>query len=231
MTNSVTSLRARGARRLAVSLAIVAWFLFVPARSLRFWQAWLFLALTAAFWISSQTYFLRHDPRLVERRLQNKEAQPQQRLFQILWSVILPVSFVVAGLDFRLGWSRRWIGAIPLAGVLAGDAAVLAGYGLVFWVMKTNTFAASTIQVEAEHRVIDTGPYGVVRHPMYTGMTLTALATPLALGSYIAAPAFALIIPVLIYRLIHEEKTLRRDLAGYAEYCERVRRRLVPFVW
>jgi hypothetical protein len=144
--NDKTSLRARGARRLALSLAIIAWFLFVPARSLRFWQAWLFLALTAAFWISSQIYFLRHDPRLLERRLQNKEAQPQQRLFQIMWSVILPVSFVLAGLDFRLGWSRHWLGPIPLAGVLAGDAMVLAGYSLVFWVMKTNTFAASTIQ-------------------------------------------------------------------------------------
>src|SRR2546425_4462218 len=106
--NDVTSLRARGARRLAISLAIVAWFLFVPAKSLHFWQAWLFLGLTAVFWTFSQIYFLRHDPRLVERRLQNKEAQPQQRLFQLLWSVILAISFVLAGLDFRLGWSRQW---------------------------------------------------------------------------------------------------------------------------
>ena len=229
--NDKTSLRARGARRRVLSLALIAWFVFVPARSLHCWQAWLFLALTAAFWIFSQIYFLRHDPRLVERRLQNKEAQPQQRLFQRLWSVILPVSLVLAGLDFRLDWSRHWIGPVPLAGVLAGDAVVLAGYSLVFSVMKTNTFAASTIQVEAEHRVIDTGPYAVVRHPMYTGMTMTALATPFALGSYIAAPAFALIVPVLIFRLLHEEKTLRCDLPGYAEYCQRVIKRLVPFVW
>ncbi len=231
MTNDVTSLRARGARRLAFSMAFIAWFLFVPARSLHFWQAWLFLSLTATFFTFSQVYFLRHDPRLVERRLQNKEAQPQQRRFQKLWSIILPFSFVLAGLDFRLGWSRHWIGAIPLAVVLTGDAVVLAGYSLVFWVMKTNTFAASTIQVEAEHRVIDTGPYAVVRHPMYTGMTMTALATPFALGSYIAAPAFALIVPVLIFRLIYEERMLRRDLAGYDEYCQRVPKRLVPLVW
>jgi protein-S-isoprenylcysteine O-methyltransferase Ste14 len=229
--NDKKTLRARGARRLALSLAIMAWFLFVPARSMRFWQAWLFLALTGAFFIFSQIYFVRHDPGLVERRLQNKEAQPQHRLFQVLWSLILPASFTLAGLDFRLGWSRHWLGPVPLAGVLVGDVMVLAGYWLVFWVMKTNTFAGSTIHVEAEHRVIDTGPYAAVRHPMYTGMTMTALATPFALGSYIAAPAFALIVPVLIYRLIHEERTLRRDLAGYAGYCERVRRRVVPFVW
>lgn len=231
MPHDVASLRARGAKRLAFSLAFIAWFLFIPAKSFRFWQAWLFLALTAAFWTFSQIYFLKHDPRLVERRLQNKEAQPQQRLVQLLWSIILPVSFVLAGFDFRLGWSRRWLGPVPLAGVLAGDAAVLAGYSLVFWVMKTNNFAGSTIQVEAKHRVIDTGPYAVVRHPMYTGMTLTALATPYALGSYLAAPAFGLIVPVLIFRLIYEERALRRDLAGYDEYCKRVRRRLVPFVW
>jgi protein-S-isoprenylcysteine O-methyltransferase Ste14 len=231
MNDDVSSLKARGARRLALSLAFMAWFLFVPAGSDRFWQAWLFLGLTAAFWIFSQIYFLRHDPRLVERRLQNKEAQPEQRLFQRLLSSNLIVSFVLAGFDFRFGWSRQWIGPIPLAGVLAGEVLVIAGYWLVFWAMKTNTFAASTIQVEAGHRVIDSGPYAVVRHPMYTGMLMTALGAPFALGSYIAAPVFALIVPVLIYRLIHEERTLRRDLPGYAEYCERTRKRLVPFVW
>jgi protein-S-isoprenylcysteine O-methyltransferase Ste14 len=101
----------------------------------------------------------------------------------------------------------------------------------VFWVMKTDSFAASVIQVEAEQRVIQTGPYALVRHPMYTGIAVTMLATPLALGSYVALPAFALIIPVLIYRLIHEEGMLRRDLQGYAEYCDRTPFRLIPRVW
>ena len=97
--------------------------------------------------------------------------------------------------------------------------------------MKTNGFAGSTIRVEAEQKVIHGGPYALVRHPMYFGMAVTALGAPLALGSYVAMPMFALLVPVLVYRLIHEEKTLRRDLPGYAEYCERTWFRLVPWVW
>ena len=97
--------------------------------------------------------------------------------------------------------------------------------------MKTNTFAASTIQVESKQIVIDRGPYALVRHPKYTGMVVTVLAVPLALGSYVALPLFALLVPLLVYRLIHEERILRRDLAGYADYCERTRFRLVPRVW
>jgi len=231
MPNDVTSLRARGAKRLAFSLALMAWFLFIPAKSFRFWQAWLFLALTAVFWIASQIYFLRHDPQLVERRLQNKEEQPQQRLVQLLWSIILPVSFVLAGFDFRLGWSRQWLRPVPLAVVLAGDAAVLAGYGLVFWVMKTNTFAGSTIQVEAEHRVIDTGAYAVVRHPMYSGLPPLLVGMALWLGSYAAAIAALVPIVLVAVRILFEERFLRRELAGYTEYTKRTRFRLIPFVW
>jgi protein-S-isoprenylcysteine O-methyltransferase Ste14 len=97
--------------------------------------------------------------------------------------------------------------------------------------MKTNSFAASTIQVEAEQKVVDGGPYALVRHPMYTGMAVTTLAAALALGSYVALPVVALMVPLLIDRLIHEERTLRRDLPGYGEYCERTRFRLVPWMW
>jgi len=107
----------------------------------------------------------------------------------------------------------------------------VAGYWLVFWVMKTNTFASSIIQVENQQTVIRSGPYEVVRHPMYTGMVVTVIGIPLALGSYVTLPVFALLVPLLAYRLIHEERMLRRDLSGYAEYCEHTRFRLVPRVW
>jgi protein-S-isoprenylcysteine O-methyltransferase Ste14 len=98
-------------------------------------------------------------------------------------------------------------------------------------VMETNTFAASTIRVESQQAVVRDGPYRFVRHPMYTGMGFAALAIPLALGSYVAEPLFALLVPLLIYRLVHEEKTLRRDLRGYPEYCNQTSFRLVPWVW
>ena len=114
---------------------------------------------------------------------------------------------------------------------VAGQVIVVAGYWLVFWTMKVNSFASSIIQVEAQQTVIDRGPYAWVRHPMYLGMALSALALPLALGSYIALPLFALLPLLLGYRLVHEERTLCRDLAGYAEYCQRARYRLLPWVW
>ena len=102
---------------------------------------------------------------------------------------------------------------------------------MVFWALKTNSFAASTIRVESGQRVISTGPYRMVRHPMYLGVDLMALFTPLALGSYFALPAFALLIPMIVLRLLNEEKLLRQDLPGYSEYCLRTPFRLVPFVW
>jgi protein-S-isoprenylcysteine O-methyltransferase Ste14 len=205
--------------------------LFLPAGSLSFWQGWLFLILMAVFWALFFINLLKHDPQLLERRLQKKETEPEQRLFQKLSTVITFPAFILTGLDFRFGWSRQWLGPVPLALVAAGQVVAVAGYCFVFWVMKTNTFASTTIQVEAGQSVIHTGPYALVRHPMYFGMAAMALGSPLALGSYVAVPVFALLVPVLIYRLIHEERVLRRDLPGYSEYCERTRRRLVPFVW
>ena len=115
--------------------------------------------------------------------------------------------------------------------VIVSDMVVLSGVFIQFRTFQENIFAAATIGILPDQKVISTGPYALVRHPMYLGMALTALGAPLALGSYIAVPVFALFIPVLIYRLIHEERTLRRDLPGYAEYCERTGFRLVPWVW
>lgn len=120
---------------------------------------------------------------------------------------------------------------MPLVLVLAGQAGAVVGYWFVFWVMKTNSFAGSTIHIEAEQVVIEAGPYAWVRHPMYSGMIVTAVCAPFALGSYVAVPAFAMIVPVLILRLVHEEKTLYRELAGYSAYSERTQFRLLPWVW
>jgi len=225
------SLKARAVRRLGTTLVVLGAMLFLTAGSLRFWQGWLFLALMTGFWIFFFVDLLKHDPQLLERRLQSKETEPEQRLSQRLMSTIMISAFILAGLDFRFGWSREWLTPVPTALVVAGQAILMAGYWLVFWAMKTNSFAGSTIQVEKEQKVIHSGPYALVRHPMYFGMAVTVLGVPLALGSYVALPMFALLIPVLVYRLIHEERTLRRDLPGYVEYCERTGFRLVPWVW
>jgi protein-S-isoprenylcysteine O-methyltransferase Ste14 len=169
--------------------------------------------------------------RLVGAASAKQETEPEQKLFQRLFSLITFPAFILAGLDFRFGWTRQRFAEVPLMGVVAAQIVVVAGYWLVFRVMKTNTFAAGTIQVEIGQTVISSGPYARVRHPMYTGMAVTALAIPLALGSYVTLPVFALMVPVLVYRLVHEEKTLRRNLPGYTEYCQRTRFRLVLWVW
>ena len=167
----------------------------------------------------------------MERRLQSKEKVSEQKLLMRVTRPLFLAAFLLPGLDYRLGWSRTFLGAVPVWLILLSQVLVLGGFLFVFWVMKVNSFAARTIQVEAGQKVISTGPYGVVRHPLYSGSLVMWLATPLALGSYIAWPAFALLIPFYVIRLLNEEKVLRQELPGYSEYCQRTRFRLVPFVW
>jgi protein-S-isoprenylcysteine O-methyltransferase Ste14 len=226
-----STLKTRALRRMVTTLVVLVATLFTSGGSWRFWQAWLFVGLMAGFW----TYFIadlvEHSPELVERRLRREEADPRQKLFQRVFGPITIAAFALTGLDFRFEWSRKWAGPVPFGLVLIAQALAVVGYCFVFWVMKTNAYASSTIQVESGQRVIQSGPYALVRHPMYLGMITMALASPFALASFIALPLFALLVPVLLYRLIHEERTLRRDLAGYAEYSDRVPYRLVPHVW
>lgn len=145
--------------------------------------------------------------------------------------VIWLAALTLAGLDFRFGWSHEWLAPVPVWLVVVGQLIAVAGYWLVFWVMKTNSFAASTVQVETGQQIIRSGPYATVSHPMYSGMAVMTLGRPLALGSYVVLPVFASLIPVLIFRLIHEETFLHHALPGYTEYCEQTRFRLAPFVW
>ncbi len=151
------SLTVRAARSLGTALVLLAAILFVSG-SLRFWQGGLFLALMAGFWIFFLIDLLKHDPQLVERRLRKEETAAEQKLFQRLFISITFSGFLLAGLDFRFGWSRGWLGPIPLALVVAAQVALVAGYWLVFWAMKTNSFAGATIQVEAEQSVMVNGP-------------------------------------------------------------------------
>ena len=225
------SLKAKTVRRSVLAPVIAGLLLFVPAGTLKFWQGWVFLAVVVVPIIYSLVYLYRHDPKLLERRLQAKETSWQQKLFQILWAVIFCPAFVFTGLDFRFGWTRMLTGSVPLWALVIGQAAVLGGTLLVIWVMKVNTYASRTIEVSPGQTVISSGPYSAVRHPMYSGIVMQMLGTPIALGSYLALPAFVLLVPVIVFRLIHEERTLRQELIGYSEYCVRVRYRLLPFVW
>jgi protein-S-isoprenylcysteine O-methyltransferase Ste14 len=210
---------------------VVAAILFIPAGTLKFWQGWAFMACFFIPLLFSFSYLYKHDPRLIERRMQVKEKVTEQKLFQALAPLIFVFSLLLTGLDHRFGWSRTSLRPVPLWLTLLSQALVVSGILVIFWVMKVNSFASRTIQVEAGQTVITSGPYRFVRHPMYFGALVYYLPTPLALGSFIALPAFALLIPLLVFRLLNEEKVLCQELPGYAEYCLRTRFRLLPFVW
>jgi protein-S-isoprenylcysteine O-methyltransferase Ste14 len=181
--------------------------------------------------VAASIYFAEHDPQLVERRLQSKEKIGEQKLIMKFAKLIFFVAILIPGLDFRFGWSRRTFGAVPIWLMICSGAIALAGYLMTYWVMGANSYASRIIQVEKDQRVISVGPYRIIRHPMYLGGIISILFTPLALGSYWALPVFALIIPVIVLRILNEEKILRQELAGYSEYCQSTRSRLIPLVW
>ena len=224
------SLKSRLAVRFFFGVSITIAVLFIPAGSLRFWEGWVFIAELVAASLFMSIYFYRRDRDLLQRRLETKEKENTQRIFRKLFAPLWNCGLILTGFDYRFGWSERALGRMPLWLIVLGQALVLAAYWLVFQVMKTNSFASSVIQVESGQRVISTGPYRLVRHPMYSAISLMLLATPLALGSYVVVPLFVMLIPLLVFRLLNEEKLLRQNLPGYAEYCLRTRFRLVPFV-
>ena len=212
--------------RFGLSFVVLGVLIFVPAGTLRYWQAWMYLVTLFVPMTAGLSYLVRSDPGLLERRMRKHEKEPaQRRLVRLLWLVSF-ATYVVPGLDQRFGWSR-----VPAAASIAADALVLAGYSLILRVFRENTFASRVVEVERGQRVIKTGPYAIVRHPMYLGAVLIFLPTPLALGSYWASIPALLLVPLLVQRIRNEEEVLSRDLPGYREYVGQVRSRLLPRVW
>lgn len=214
-------------------LMLIAWagILFLPAGSWRFWQGWAFITAMFLPVLFAFVYFLRHDRPLIERRMRNRETVKEQKLLMGVFVLLAVVSFSLPGFDYRMGWSRRWVGEVPVWLNVLALLMVTGGFLFVFWVLKMNSFAGRTIEVVPGQSVISTGPYAVVRHPMYLGSLLLLLSAPLALGSWVALPVFGLMIPIFVMRLLNEEKVLCAELPGYADYCAKTRYHLLPFVW
>jgi len=218
------------ARLLIVFVADIL-LLFLPAGSWNFWQGW---AQLIAYFLPATLiylYFYKHDPQVVDRRMQNKETVVEQKFLTLFFAPLFLGAYMLPGFDHRWGWSRSLLGPVPLWLSLLALAIVCASFLALFWVLKVNAFASRTIQVETGQKVISTGPYRIVRHPMYSASIVLWLSTPLALGSWIALPFFALLTPFYAIRLHNEEKILREQLPGYPDYCLRTRYRLIPFVW
>jgi protein-S-isoprenylcysteine O-methyltransferase Ste14 len=228
-TDDVSDLSRRAIRALARLPLFLALLLFLPAWSVRYGEAWVYGALFSACVVLITLYLVKHDLALLERRMEvgpRAEQTPRQKIILTLAAPVLCAVFVVSGLDHRFRWS-----SVPIPVVLAADAGVVASMLAMFRVLRENTFAASTVRVEANQRVISTGSYAWVRHPMYAAGAVWVLATPLALGSLWALLPAVLVCAALIARLLDEERYLSAHLPGYDRYRRTVRYRLIPFVW
>ena len=223
------SLNSRAWLSLVVLVAVMGLLLFIPAGTVRYWQAWAYLAVYFASSLLITLDLMKNDPALLQRRMNGgptAEKDTTQKIIMLLVSVGFIASLVVPALDHRFMWSR-----VPLAVVVAGDALIVLGFYIVFRVFKANTFGSATIEIAENQHVISTGPYALVRHPMYAGGSLLFIGMPLALGSYWGLLPFAAMLPALIWRLLDEERFLTRNLLGYSEYCARLRWRLIPGVF
>jgi len=210
-------------------LFVIGLLVFLPAGTVNYWQAWTLLAVfTLAAWIPS-IYLQATNPVALQGRMRSgpiAEGRTVQKVVMLGLYGSLAAICVISGLDHRLGWS-----SVPPAVSLIGDVAVAVGLGVVVLVVIQNSYASTTVQVASGQKVVSTGLYGLVRHPMYTGNALMLVGLPLALGSYWA---LALVVPgvaVLAARIHDEEKLLREELDGYREYTQKVRSRLIPYVW
>ena len=223
------TLERRAWLSLVVLAVVMGALLFVPAGTLRFWHAWTYLALFHGLSAVITRDLMRRDPALLARRMKGgptAEPRPLQRFLMLGASLGFIGLLIIPALDFRFGWSH-----VPLGGVVAGDVLFVLGFGFIGRVYRENTYTAATITVAPDQHVIATGPYAIVRHPMYAGGLTYVLGTPLALGSYVGFLACGFMLPFLIWRLLDEERLLARELPGYTEYQARVRYRLLPYVW
>lgn len=212
------------------SLAIALWLaLFVPSWSLDYWQAWIYWLLFLVSALAITFYFVKRDPKLIKSRIKagpTAEKEAGQKIIQMLASIFFIVMLVVPSLDHHFHWS-----SVPVYLVVIADVFVVLGFLIVFLVFKENSHASGIIEVSEGQQVITTGPYGIVRHPMYAGAFLMLLFTPIALGSFLGVLAVIPLFGIIVLRLIDEEKFLAKNLPGYIGYCQMTRYRLVPFIW
>lgn len=220
------------AQTLASAVLGVAYFvavLFWPAGTFDYWQAWVFLTVFMVTTLGPSGWLAVRHPDVLARRMKagpTAETRPAQRLIITLTLVLVTATFVLSSLDHRFGWS-----SVPVWLVILGNILVALGLGGAQLVIVQNHYAAATIRIEADQPLVSTGLYGLVRHPMYTAASLTMLATPLALDSLWGLLAVAASAPVLVARILDEEKMLTAGLPGYRDYQRQVRYRLVPALW
>jgi len=212
--------------RLVLAIIVLGLIFFLPAGSIKFWEAWVYMGILFIPMIFVLIYLLKNDPELLERRMKMKEKEEPQKVFIKLSLLVFFIAFIIPGFDYRFEWSK-----VLFRVIIITDLFIFIGYLLFFLVLKENTYASRIIEVEKGQKVISTGPYATIRHPMYIAVLMIYVLSPLALGSYWAVLA-VLPLPVLvIFRIKSEEKILIDKLPGYREYTQKVKYRLIPYIW
>ncbi len=212
--------------KFSCGLLLVGLLIFLPAGTIAYTYGWLLMGLLFGPMLIAGFVMLAKTPEFLAKRLDAKEKQATQKSVLAFSGLMFIVGFVVAGLDSRFGWSK-----MPLWVTVTASVLFLAAYGLYAEVMRENAYLSRTIKVEEGQKVVDTGLYGIVRHPMYMTTVLLFLMIPVVLGSWYALIVFAFYPAIIIVRLKDEEDLLTRELPGYAEYKQRVKYRIIPFVW
>jgi protein-S-isoprenylcysteine O-methyltransferase Ste14 len=212
--------------RFSIVPIVLILLILIPAGTLNFWQVYLYITILIVPMIFVLFYFLKNDPLFLDRRTRAKEKEKEQIIIQIAFSFIFFSGFLIPGFDKRFGWSN-----VPINIVLIADIIILLGYLLIFFVFKQNSYASRIVEVENNQKVISTGLYSFVRHPMYVGVIFMFVPTPIALGSYWGLIPMTTIPVALVFRIINEEKVLSKNLPGYIDYCQKTRYRLIPYVW
>lgn len=205
---------------------LVGLLVFLPAGSMQYTGGWLLMGLLFVPMLIAGIVMLCKSPGLLKKRLDGKEKEGTQKGVVAFSGLMFLAGFVVAGLDYRFGWS-----AVPASVKIVACLLFVAGYGLYAEVLRENAYLSRTVKVEAGQQVVDTGLYSVVRHPMYMATILLFLMIPLVLGSWYALLVFCCYPAIIIVRLLDEEKLLERELPGYTQYREKVKYRLIPFIW
>ncbi len=217
-------------RKMIIRFSLVPLFIglctLLPAGTFNYWQVYLYFSILVVPMIFVLFYFLKMDPKFLERRTKGTEKVKEQKLIQLINLPVFMAAFIIPGLDRRFGWSD-----VSLEVIIATDAVILGGYLIIFMVFRQNSYASRIVEIDQEHKVITTGLYSIVRHPMYFGVLIMYLPTPLALGSYWGLIPMALLPVSLVLRIANEEKVLNENLKGYNEYCLKTKYRLIPYIW
>ena len=212
--------------KFVVGLAIVMALLFIPAGTLSYWQAWLFIGILFIPMLIVGIVLMSHNPELLRKRLDAKEKEGEQKSVVAMSSLLFVAMFVIVGLNHRFGW---WV--LPDWLVIAAAVVFLLGYVMYAEVMRENVWLSRTVEVQDNQQVVDTGLYGIVRHPMYSATLILFLTMPLVLASPWSFVIMLLYVPIVVKRIQNEEMVLKQELGGYKEYIQRIRYRLIPFVW